>query len=160
MTQSADLREQFGLRLGKIARLWRARIDQHLEPFGLTEARWRTLLYLSRAKCDVRQTDLAFASGVRGPTLVRVLDRLESEGLIERRNAKDDLRVKTVHLGLGAKPVLKQIKRVAEAVRGELFVGVSDVELHTCLAVFAKITAALEVSERSAQVSAQVELSE
>ncbi|HVR51356.1 MAG TPA: MarR family transcriptional regulator, partial [Pseudorhodoferax sp.] len=116
MTKSADLREQFGLRLGKIARLWRARIDQHLEPFGLTEARWRTLLYLSHARRDVRQTDLAFALGVRGPTLVRVLDRLESESLIERRSTKDDLRVKTVHLGLGAKPVLKQIKKVAEEV--------------------------------------------
>lgn len=108
----------------------------------------------------MRQTDLAFALGVRGPTLVRVLDRLESESLIERRSTKDDLRVKTVHLGLGAKPVLKQIKKVAEEVRGELFVGVSDVELHTCLAVFAKITAALEIGARGAQVSAQVELSE
>lgn len=144
MKNEAGPRERFGLRMGNIARLWRARIDLHLAVFGLTEARWRTLLHLSRADKGFSQTDLALASSVRGPTLVRTLDWLESEGLIERRGVRGDLRKKVVHITPKARPILRQIQAVVEKVRQDIFFGVADDDLITCLKVFAQLTRALE----------------
>src|SRR3546814_19594268 len=77
--------ELFGLRLGLVARLWRAEIDRRLAAFGLTESRWLTLLHLSRLSEPVTQRELAESVGVQGPTLVRTLDWLEAEGRSEER---------------------------------------------------------------------------
>ena len=81
MTKPLHDQEQFGLRLGLVARLWRAEIDRRLATFGLTESRWLTLLHLSRLPQAATQRELAEAVGVRGPTLVRALDRLEAEDI-------------------------------------------------------------------------------
>src|SRR3546814_15512969 len=88
--------ELLGRRLGRVARLWRAEIDRRLATFGLTESRWLTLLHISRLPHAATQRELAEAVGVRGPTLVRTLDRLEAEGLIERRTEAADRRTKSV----------------------------------------------------------------
>ena len=38
MMKPLNNQEQFGLRLGLVARLWRAEIDRRLAAFGLTES--------------------------------------------------------------------------------------------------------------------------
>ncbi|GAB2787190.1 MarR family transcriptional regulator [Halomonas shantousis] len=141
--QDSDPREIFGQMLGQVARLWRAEIDQRLAPYGLTESRWRILLQLSRAQEAVTQTTLARAINVQGPTLVRSLDWLASQGLIERRATSGDRRVKTVHLTPKATPVLERIQSVASKVRGEILAGIAADDLQTCLNVFERIVGRL-----------------
>lgn len=144
--------EQFGLRLGLVARLWRAEIDRRLATFGLTESRWLTLLHLSRLPEAATQRELAEVLGVRGPTLVRTLDRLEAEGLIERRTEAADRRTKSVHLRAEAVPVLERIEATAAAVRAEIFSDISHAEVTTCLKVFEQIAGKLGCVERATQI--------
>lgn len=139
MAKPLNTEEQFGLWLGMVARLWRAEIDRRLAAFGLTESRWLTLLHLSRLPEPVTQRELAESIGVQGPTLVRALDRLEDEGLIERRAEAADRRTKSVHLGAGAAPVLEQIEAVTAAVRAEIFSCVSEEDVATCVRVFERL---------------------
>src|SRR3546814_12684700 len=113
--------ELFGLRLGLVARLWRAEIYRLLATFGLTESRWLTLLHISRLPHAATQRELAEAVGVRGPTLVRTLDRLEAAGLIERRTEAADRHTKSVHLPAAAAPVLERIEATASVVLAEIF---------------------------------------
>jgi len=143
MTKPLDDQEQFGLRLGLVARLWRAEIDRRLATFGLTESRWLTLLHLSRLPQAATQRELAEAVGVRGPTLVRTLDRLEAEGLIERRTEASDRRTKSVHLRAEAAPVLERIEATAAAVRAQIFSDLSQAEVTTCLKVLEQIAGKL-----------------
>lgn len=131
--------EQFGVLLGQIARHWRFRLDRRLQTFGLTEARWLTLLQLARGGGGLVQKDLAARVGVEGPTLVRTLDRLELEGLVARHEAAHDRRAKTVHLTAKAKPILTLIEEIAAEVRAELLEGVTDAELDACQAVLERI---------------------
>ena len=63
MRQTLNIEEQFGFRLGLVARLWRAELDRRLAAFGLTEARWLTLIHLSRLPDAVTQRELAEAVG-------------------------------------------------------------------------------------------------
>jgi MarR family transcriptional regulator for hemolysin len=148
--------ERFGLHLGLVARLWRAEIDRRLAAFGLTESRWLTLLHLSRLAGAATQRELAKAVGVRGPTLVRTLDRLEAEGLIERRTEASDRRTKSVHLRAEAVPVLERIETTASAVRAEIFSDISHAEVTTCLRVFEKIAGKLSGAETTMQLTHQI----
>ncbi|MBR0682097.1 MarR family transcriptional regulator [Roseomonas eburnea] len=135
--------ERFGVLLGQIARHWRARLDRRLSEFGLTDARWVTLLHLARSGDGLTQKDLAARVGVGGPTLVRTLDRLEREGMVVRVGDVQDRRAKTVHLTAKAIPVLRLIEENAAAVRSELLDGISAAELDLCLAVFDRVAANL-----------------
>jgi MarR family transcriptional regulator for hemolysin len=143
MTIPRSPRERFAVWLSQLSRLWRTEIDRRLSPHGLTESRWLTLLHLSRLGEQVTQTELAAAVGVQGPTLVRTLDWLEAEGLIERRPLPSDRRAKSVHLTAKAEPSLQRIQKVAEQLRAEIFSDISAAEIDTCLAVFEKIAAKL-----------------
>ena len=92
-----DVREQFGFRLGRLARQWRARLDEKMRPHGLTQARWVVLMHLQRGADGQLQKALAGFVGIEGPTLVHILDKLEKQSLIERRQDEADRRGKTVH---------------------------------------------------------------
>ena len=133
-------REQFGSAIGGLGRAWRAELDARLAPFGLTQARWLILYHLAQGGNGLVQTALAERVGVQGPTLVRTLDRLEADGLVQRRDAPDDRRSTSIHATAAAAPVLKRIQSVAEQVRADLLTGVPDAELVVCLRVFERIT--------------------
>lgn len=123
-----DVGELFAVELARVSRQWRKRIDERLRHLDLTQARWMVLLQLSRS-APVSQRELADIIGVEGPTLVRVLDNLERQGLVLRRACKDDRRVKLVELAEGSAPVLSEIGRIAADLRNELLEGVAPEEL-------------------------------
>lgn len=137
------LRERFGIGLGQLSRLWRKELDRRLSPYGLTEARWLALLHLSRMGQPVTQKDLAARIRVQGPTLVRTLDWLEAEGLIERHPIEGDRRAKALRLTARAMPSLARIEAVAEGLRDELFADVDEAEMLACLALFERLAARL-----------------
>lgn len=131
-----DQRHRFGHSIGLVGRLWRLEIDRRLAPFGLTEARWRILLTLARAAEPLQQKTLAEYVGVQGPTLVRTLDALAHEGLLERRADTDDKRARSIHLTPLAEPILAHIDAALRAVREDIFVDIPPEDVDTCLRVF------------------------
>ncbi|MEX1058151.1 MAG: MarR family transcriptional regulator [Natronospirillum sp.] len=151
-SKSSQTREQFGHRLGQAGRLWRAEVDRRLSPHGLTESRWRLLLVLIRADHPLRQKELAEALCVQGPTLVRTLDWLEQEGLVERRSIAGDRRARTIHLTQQAAPSIERIQAVVESVRQDVFQGIDPEDVQTCLTVFDQIISNLGGSNSSKPV--------
>ncbi|HEX7115665.1 MAG TPA: MarR family transcriptional regulator [Steroidobacter sp.] len=139
-----DLKEEFARELGRVSRRWRTRVDERLAKTGLTSARWTTLLQLSRSNEPLSQKDLAARVGIEGPTLVRLLDALEEQGLIERQPSAQDRRVKIVRLTRAARPVLNQIERIAREVREEVLGAVRSSDLKMCTAVLRAIGDRLE----------------
>jgi MarR family transcriptional regulator, transcriptional regulator for hemolysin len=134
---------RLGQAIGQIARRWRARLDARIAEFGLTEARWLALLHLARGGDGLTQKQLAARLVVEGPTLVRTLDWLEAEGLVERREAAHDRRAKTLHLTLKARPLTERIEAAATQVRAEILAGIPEVELALCLSVLERVAAGL-----------------
>lgn len=132
-------RELLGLAIGDCARIWRNKVNERLRPLGLSQATWLALWHLSRFPDGLVQSELAELLGIEGPTLVRLLDRLESEGLVERRNVPHDRRFKQVHLTGQAKPVLAQVKSIIAQLRADVMASIPDEDLEQGLQLLSVI---------------------
>src|SRR5690606_11385537 len=75
------------------ARRWRKLANDRMKPLKQTMARWETLYLVAYSEAELNQSQLARLIGVQGPTMIRMLDGLAREGLIERQQSHHDLRV-------------------------------------------------------------------
>lgn len=139
-----DIHFQFTRRLTIVARQWRTRLDERLKTIGQTQARWAVLFWILASEENTTQQELADRIGVEGPTLVFILNRLEQEGLVERRPLESDRRAKTIRLTEAAEPVVAEIRRITGLLRAEVLAGITPEELAGCIAVFNRIRTNLE----------------
>jgi MarR family transcriptional regulator for hemolysin len=130
---------ELGLVLFGTARAWRTKLDQRLRPLGLSQGKWRTLIHLSQGGKNLTQKEIAERMGIEEPTLAGLLNRLQDDGWIQRRESVDDRRCKTIHLQRGSKPVLKKIFNTAHDLRAELIEDISQRDLETCIRVLTRI---------------------
>ena len=63
---------------------------------------------------------LAEEMGIEGPSLVRLIDLLQAEGLVERREDPTDRRAKTLHLTATGEAKVAETNRVLSRVRADL----------------------------------------
>lgn len=142
--QTYDPASRDGLRLSLhwwllgTGRIWRNLVDERLKSAEQTQPRWRVLSWANLLP-GITQTELAERMGISGPTLVRILDSLETQGLIERRESAEDRRVKEIHLTSRGQPVVEQIDAEVSEIRNAVLDGVSVEDLHTCLNVLSHI---------------------
>jgi MarR family transcriptional regulator, transcriptional regulator for hemolysin len=120
------LRPGVGLRLHAVARLIRRRFERSVRQAGLPITRLQAslLLYVARNP-GVSQTAAATELDIEPIALVRMLDRLHEEGLVERRAHPTDRRVRTLWLTPLAWPVVDRILEINLAVREEACSGLT-----------------------------------
>jgi MarR family transcriptional regulator, transcriptional regulator for hemolysin len=141
--------DEFGIVLFGTARAWRTKLDQRLRPLGLSQGKWRTLMNLSRGGDKLTQKEIAERMGIEEPTLVGLLNRLETDGWIERRESPNDRRCKIVHLQRRSKSVLEKIFSTAHVLRNELVQDVPPDDLDVCIRVLTQIRQRAEQEEAS-----------
>jgi MarR family transcriptional regulator for hemolysin len=69
------------------------------------------------------QTELAFELELEQATLVRLLDRMEQNGLIERRPDPGDRRAKLISLTSHGKEQADFVRSLADQIRKQIFAG-------------------------------------
>ncbi len=84
---------------------------------------------LSRQGENVRQGVLAEELGIEGPSLVRLIDLLQTEGLVERREDPTDRRAKTLHLTPAGEAKVERTNRILRRVRASLLKDIGSEEL-------------------------------
>ena len=125
----ARIHGEIGRLIARLARIWRRESDQALSDHGLSYATAIPLLLLSRQGENVRQGVLADELGVEGPSLVRLIDLLQAEGLVERREDPTDRRAKTLHLTKAGEAKVEETNRVLRRVRASLLKDIGADEL-------------------------------
>jgi MarR family transcriptional regulator, transcriptional regulator for hemolysin len=135
----ASIRAEIGLLISRIGRLWRREADQALAAHGLSEATAIPLLILSRRGKCVRQGVLAEEMGIEGPSLVRLIDLLQVEGLVERREDPTDRRAKMLHLTALGEIRADELDRVLRRVRAYLLKEISGEDLAVTFEVLQRI---------------------
>jgi MarR family transcriptional regulator for hemolysin len=136
--------EMFGPLLGGTARAWRLKLDARLKPMGLSQAKWRTLLHLSRAPQPLTQSQIAERTGIEEPTLVTLLHRMEKDGWVVRKSSARDRRCKTVHLQPRTQRVINRINATALKLRHELIKDIPVREMQSCMRVLDEVRARAE----------------
>jgi len=146
--------------MAQINRQWRRVIDRQLRPLGLTEAMWLPLLHLSRAPKPIRQKELATSLGLDASSIVRLLDGLESAGLMERSEAVDDRRAKTLQLTPSGVETVRQVEALVAESRASLLAGVPREALDSAWQVMVQLSTALSRAEGDAQGESPAEARE
>ena len=120
---------EIGRLIARLARIWRREADQALSDHDLSYATAIPLLVLSKPGENVRQGVLADELGIEGPSLVRLIDLLQAEGLVERREDPTDRRAKTLHLTKAGEAKVEETNRVLRRVRASLLKDIAPEEL-------------------------------
>ena len=131
-----DLKLRFARRVIYLARRWRNRMNEELRRTGQSHARWITLIWIHLLDGKANHRELAERIGVELPTLIRLLNRLEAEGLVERCALPGVARAKTVRLTTAGKPVLAEMNAIAERARAVFLEGVDKTKLEVCMSLF------------------------
>lgn len=139
------MRDQFPFAVARVTRRWRKLLDERLKDLGVTQARWTTMVYLQKGGEGLTQRELARLMAIENPTLVRLLDSLEQQGLIERRPCPNDRRARRLHLTPDGTEFMKVLTERAAKLREEMLEGISDEDIEGAVAVFHKI---MENAER------------
>jgi MarR family transcriptional regulator for hemolysin len=127
----AEVEFRFSRLLILAARRWSSYIDEAIrQKTGQPRARWQTLAALAFSDEPIATIELAERMAVQWPSLIRTLDGLEAEGLVDRRINPADKRSRRVTITGKGLAVFREVKAVLDPSRAALLEGFSDDELH------------------------------
>lgn len=124
--------------LTKVSRRVRTVFNQQVTAHGLTYPRARTLFRLTK-KANMTQTELACELELEQATLVRLLDRMEENGLIERQPDPRDRRAKLVALTPHGEEQAALVRAIADRIRGRIFEGIDLDELQQAIGLMERL---------------------
>lgn len=112
-----------------VARRWRGLLDENLRTIGQSAARMEALGAIMNSPSLSAQVDIARRLRIEGPTMTRMLDTLEKDGLVERLPDPTDRRTKQLRLTPDGEKVLEQIFVIADNLRDRLLDGIPEDEI-------------------------------
>ena len=118
-------RSAMGFLLYDVARLMRRRFEQRSHHSGFTRAQWQVLACL-KAHEGIQQNRLADLVEIKPISLARLLDRMQEQGLVERRPHPTDRRIHLVFLQPTAGPAMLIMGEMARQTREEALAGLSE----------------------------------
>ena len=112
--------------------------NRWLEDAGITRIQWLALFFL-KTKGSMSQRDLSKIMEINDSSALRLVDRLERDGLVQRIRSEDDRRV--INLGLTDKGdnLIERLLPVGEEFNAVLIQGISSEEIEIFLSVQAKM---------------------
>ena len=120
-----DFKESIGYSVAMAYRALRKALDAELGHYGITFSQWQVLAGLA-LEGEISQVKLAELIGVEGPTLVRILDRMEQKGWIKRKISSRDRRQKLISPTKKVEGVWKKMTECAHGVRSGAVNGISS----------------------------------
>jgi len=124
---TAALQPNIGAMVHDVARMIRRHFERRARQTGLalTRHQARTLLYIARNE-GLSQAAVAATLEIEPIALVRLLDRLHDEGLVERRAHPTDRRVRTLWLTPLGWGVIDRVLAINAEIREEACAGLSS----------------------------------
>ena len=125
----------FGLKIAIINRAFRKKLDEKAAALGLTAVQLRVLGSISRLQAqgetEIHQNDLERIEHVTHPAMTRLLQRLESKGLVRCVPSTSDRRYKKITCTEQSAEIYKMILAQDEQVFSELCRTLTDDQKQT-----------------------------
>lgn len=135
---SLDLKRQFVTQLIESSRLLRNYIEHRAKSRGTTRAQWIVLFRL-RQQEGLSQVDLAEVMELQPISLVRLLDRLVDQDLLERRPHPTDRRANQLYLTDTGRRLVDDLDSLRDSIATEALRETPVASLQTALAVLQQV---------------------
>lgn len=122
-----DMGASIGHQLFNLMMLMRREVEKRMVQHGLTDAQWKPLwmLKIGRATTAI---ELAREMDIDAGAVTRMVDRLETKGLVERVRSAADRRVVHLRLSAAGDAVAKKVPFVLASVNNDFLRGFSESE--------------------------------
>lgn len=122
------------------SRAWINRIDSMLiRQSGQSRARWQVLFAISFAPQPATLTQISQRAHLQWPTMVRVVEAMEREGLLDRADNPDDGRSKLISLTSEGEATIRKIQPIIDRERAALLQNLTDNELQQVAGLLDKV---------------------
>ena len=154
--EPAALQPNIGAMLHDVARLIRRRFERRARQSGLaiTRQQARTLLHIARNE-GLSQAAVATTLDIEPIALVRLLDRLHEEGLVERRLHATDRRVRTLFLTPGGWEVVDRVLAINAAIREEACAALAPAEREAAMRTLEAMKRSLLLADSAETAAAE-----
>jgi MarR family transcriptional regulator, transcriptional regulator for hemolysin len=126
-------------------RKWRKLANDELRRIGQSQARWETLFMIAFSGGEIPQSQLARMLSIEGPTMVRMLEVLENDGLIERKTDPADGRQTRNRITRAGEAALLQIKDITNALRIDVLRDISLADIAITQRVLSRMIRRLDL---------------
>ncbi|MCA9240946.1 MAG: winged helix-turn-helix transcriptional regulator [Planctomycetales bacterium] len=133
-----DFEESVGYWIACANQAYGRAFQEKLTPYGITFRQAQVMGWLV-IEGPMSQVELAGKMLIEPPSLVGIVDRMESAGLIERRACSSDRRKNLVHLLPASEQMWSQIAECARTMRTEATQGLSEEECATLRRLLKKV---------------------
>jgi MarR family transcriptional regulator, transcriptional regulator for hemolysin len=144
----SQLSPNIGFLIADVARLMRRNFDRRAQQIGLSRAQWQVLAWLKRNE-GISQAALADLLEMSPMTLVRLIDKLQAAGLVERRPRPGDRRSYQLYLADHAHPLLDRLWEMGAETRRQAQAGIAKSEEQLLLELLATIRRNLAEADQS-----------
>lgn len=152
----ALLQPNVGALVQDVARLMRRRFERRVRHAGLPITRQQARALLSIARNEgLSQAAVATLLDIEPIALVRLLDRLHEEGLVERRPHSSDRRIRTLWLTPLAWGVVDRILAVNRQIREEACAGLTPAARAALLRALDQLKSNMVLAEEAESAAAE-----
>lgn len=123
--------------------LYLSRLERSLKKVGLDIARWRVLMCVGPEDA-IGISEIADLAIVKLPTMMKIIQRMEADGMIDCRPREEDGRFTDVTLTENGIAAREQAWAIAQKIYEKAFANISPAENAALNKSLAKIVASLE----------------
>ncbi len=154
--EPAALQPNVGAMLYDVARMMRRRFERRARQTGLpiTRQQARALLHIARNE-GLSQAAVATMLDIEPIALVRLLDRLHEEGLVERHPHATDRRVRTLWLTPLAWDVIDRVLAINAEIREEACAGLAPAAREMLMRMLGDMKQSLLLAEATESAAAE-----
>ncbi|MEK4209336.1 MarR family winged helix-turn-helix transcriptional regulator [Paenibacillus sp. FSL R10-2788] len=105
-------------------------MEKEFRPYHITRSQWIAMYYIYIQE-SITQRELAEEMSIKEPSVVRLLQKLEYDGLIYRSATNSDKRVKQLELSDKGVKVCLDLMPIAEKFKNDTIAGISKDDLET-----------------------------
>ena len=128
----------FGFLLTDTSRLYVQRFEARARALGLTLPQCKALVNLARNEGS-SQAQLGELADIEPMTLVRILDRMERDGWVERCSDPTDRRARRLYLKPKGKALMEEVWRLSDLTRGDAFADIDKQQGEQMLELLARM---------------------
>ena len=132
MSRNPAIRREILFQLSDVARAMRTYVDQCVRHHGMTRAQWGVLLRLERQE-GMTQAEMAEALEIQPISLMRLVDRLCDQKLVERRPHPSDRRAYRLYLTGKGRVLLGRLVPLGREISATVLASFNEAEARTLL---------------------------